>query len=65
MQLCVDKFISWGKSIACVTVVVVVFNSAGYGQPHAVFGGFISISGGLMLLCTELVIASWLRIVPA
>ena len=49
-QLCVDKFISWGKHIACVTVVVVVFITPRYRQPHAVFGRFISISGGLMLI---------------
>ena len=27
------------------------------GEPHAVFGGFISISGGWMLLCKELIMS--------
>ena len=27
------------------------------GQPHAIFGGLISISGGWMLLCKELVMS--------
>lgn len=26
-----------------------------HGQPHEVFGGFISVPGGWMLLCKELV----------
>ena len=41
----------------CVAVVVV------YGQPHTVFGEFISISGLWMLLCKEFIVDE--KIVPA
>ena len=34
----------------------VVVVTAPLGQPHAVFGGFIPISGGRMLMCTGLIL---------
>ena len=40
----------------CVCVCVVVVVTPPHRQPHAVFGGLISISGGWLLLCNELII---------
>ena len=52
------KCISWGERTASVTV----FLSPLRRQPHAVFGGFMSISGLWMLQCKAPVMA---KIVPA
>ena len=53
MQLYIDKCIPLGEKIACVAVVINLL----CGQPHAIFGGCFSISGGWMLLRRELIMA--------
>ena len=35
-----------------------IFSTSSHGQPHAVMGGFISISGELVLLCDEFIMAA-------
>ena len=40
----------------CLSVFVCVYYPP-QGQPHAAFGGCKSVSGGMMLLCWELITA--------
>ena len=49
-KLNVDKRIPQGERIACVAV----FTTPSHGQPHTVFRGFISLSGGRILLRKEI-----------
>ena len=57
MQLNIDKSVPQGERVACVTlvvvVVVVVVVAPTHGKPLAVSGGFISLSGGWMLIIME------------
>ena len=38
-------------------MTVLFFITPEHGQPHAVFGGFISISGGWRVVCREPIVA--------
>ena len=40
-----------------VTGLRVFIITSPQGQPHAVFGGFISVAGGWLLLCQEPIVA--------
>ena len=45
----IDKYISEGEGIVCLTI----FISLPHRQPHAIFRGFISVSGSWMLFRKE------------
>ena len=54
MQLYTDKCIPQVEKIASVTfLLLLLLITQPRGQPHTVFGGFISISGGWILSCKE------------
>ena len=46
-----------GERTVCVTDVFLFFVIPPHRQPHTVLGGLISLSGGWILLCKELLMA--------
>lgn len=56
MQLYIGKCIPEGETIACDLFLCLSFTPP-HGQPRAVVGGFISNSGGWVLLCRKPIMA--------
>ena len=55
-QFYIDRGISQTERAACLTAFLIIFISLPDGQPHAVPGGPVSISGERMLTCETLVL---------
>ena len=56
MQLYIGKCIPEGETVACDLFLCLSFTPP-HGQPRAVVGGFISSSGGWILLCRKSIMA--------